>query len=206
MTMFSVGFKNAVKIVLVCALYLIFISTAGYILAKPWVWWALILACLAVLFALLLGEWWILLWVKAKKSSDQKLTEVAAEIASQIGLPLPKIFVTPDAKPKLFSVGRSVCVSQSALQVLNKQELQGLIARQLIHIRDLDTKLHDIITVLVGPLSFLVLAITTSPADETSVDFEAAKITGDPDSMANALEKLSDSQDVKYRVKLLRQA
>ncbi|MES2436656.1 MAG: zinc metalloprotease HtpX [Patescibacteria group bacterium] len=76
------------------------------------------------------------------------------------GLPLPKIYVIPDAAPNAFATGRNknhaaVAFSSGLLQMLNKSELEGVIAHELSHIGNRDILISTIVVVLVGFVSIL---------------------------------------------------
>ncbi len=71
------------------------------------------------------------------------------------GLPMPKIYITNDASPNAFATGRDpkhavVCVTAGLLQVMNKSELEGVIAHELSHVKNFDTRLMGIVAILVG--------------------------------------------------------
>lgn len=71
------------------------------------------------------------------------------------GLPMPKVYVIPDDSPNAFATGRdkdhaAVAVTSGLLTILNKSELQGVIAHELSHIGNRDTLIGTVIVVLVG--------------------------------------------------------
>ncbi|MEI8337936.1 MAG: M48 family metallopeptidase [bacterium] len=76
------------------------------------------------------------------------------------GLPLPKIYVIPDNAPNAFATGRNknhatVAVTSGLLQIMNKSELEGVIAHELSHIGNRDILLSTMVVVLVGMVSLL---------------------------------------------------
>lgn len=71
------------------------------------------------------------------------------------GLPMPKLYVINDPSPNAFATGRdkehaAVAVTTGLLQILNKTELEGVIAHELSHIGNRDTLLGTVVVVLVG--------------------------------------------------------
>ena len=75
-------------------------------------------------------------------------------------LPKPKIYIIPDAAPNAFATGRdkehaAVAVTQGLLQILNKTELEGVIAHELSHIGNRDILLQSMVVVLVGFISLI---------------------------------------------------
>ncbi len=76
------------------------------------------------------------------------------------GLPMPKIYVIPDNAPNAFATGRNknhatVAVTSGLLQIMNKTELEGVIAHELSHIGNRDILLSTMVVVLVGMVSLL---------------------------------------------------
>ncbi len=76
------------------------------------------------------------------------------------GLPMPKLYVMNNPSINAFATGRSpekgvVCVTTGALQKLNKQELEGVLAHELGHIANLDIRFMTLTTVLVGMIAII---------------------------------------------------
>lgn len=85
---------------------------------------------------------------------------VVEEMAIAAGLPAPKAYVVPDADPNAFATGRdpahaSVAVTTGLLDRLTREELQGVVAHELSHVRNLDTRLLTVIAALVGAVVLL---------------------------------------------------
>ena len=80
-------------------------------------------------------------------------------IASGLGRP-PRVYIVEDHAPNAFAVGRSpensaVAVTSGLLRLMNRDELQGVIAHEIAHIRNLDIKFMTMATVLVGSVELL---------------------------------------------------
>ena len=76
------------------------------------------------------------------------------------GLPMPKVFIIPDPAPNAFATGRnkehaSVAVTSGLLEILNKTELEGVIAHELSHVGNNDILLSTVVVILVGFISIL---------------------------------------------------
>ena len=85
---------------------------------------------------------------------------VVEELTLASGLPLPKIYVVPDPSPNAFATGRNpqnskVAVTEGLLNILNREELQGVIAHELSHIKNFDILFATIISVLLGMIVIL---------------------------------------------------
>ena len=85
----------------------------------------------------------------------RQLENVVEEMSIAAGLPRPKIYIVPDPDPNAFATGRdpehaSIAVTQGLLDTLNRDELQGVIAHELSHVRNLDIRLMTVIAAMVG--------------------------------------------------------
>lgn len=92
--------------------------------------------------------------------NNPELYRVVENLAITAGLPMPKTYIIPDPAPNAFATGRNkehaaVAVTSGLLQILNKTELEGVIAHELSHIGNRDTLLSTIVVVLVGFVALL---------------------------------------------------
>ena len=76
------------------------------------------------------------------------------------GVDMPRVFVSPDPTPNAFAAGRSqkqalVCVNKGLLRTLDKEELDGVIAHEMAHIRNLDVRLMTYAAVLAGSIALI---------------------------------------------------
>ena len=90
----------------------------------------------------------------------RQLQNVVEEVAIAAGLPVPAIYLIPDDDPNAFATGRgperaSIAVTEGLLKRLNREELQGVVAHELGHIRNLDIRLLMIVSALVGAVVLL---------------------------------------------------
>ena len=90
----------------------------------------------------------------------QRLSNVVDEMAIAAGIPRPRVYVVPDADPNAFATGRgpgksSIAVTRGLLDALDRDELQGVIAHEMSHIRNLDVRLMTIVAALVGTAALL---------------------------------------------------
>ncbi len=89
-----------------------------------------------------------------------RLYEVMERLAAKANLPAPKLYVIPEAAPNAFATGRnprhaSVAVTQGLLQLMNDDELEGVIAHELSHVRNYDILISSVAATLAGAISFL---------------------------------------------------
>lgn len=96
----------------------------------------------------------------AEKSQYPELYMTVENLSITAGLPLPRIYIIDDPAPNAFATGRNkehavVAVTTGLLQILNKNEVAGVIAHELSHIGNRDILLQTIVVVLVGFISIL---------------------------------------------------
>jgi heat shock protein HtpX len=101
----------------------------------------------------------IVVFVSGAKEADpvkfKQLYNIVEEMKIAAGLPMPRIYYIEDTAINAFASGRDpehslICVTTGALQFLNREELQGVIAHELTHIKNYDIRTMTIATVLVG--------------------------------------------------------
>lgn len=98
--------------------------------------------------------------IEAKRDQYFDLYTTVENLAITAGLPMPKVYVINDISPNAFATGRDknhavVAVTTGLLQILEKNELEGVIAHELGHIGNRDMLLSTVIVVLVGFVAIL---------------------------------------------------
>ncbi len=88
-----------------------------------------------------------------------RLYEVMERLAAKSNLPVPKLYVIPEAAPNAFATGRnpshaSVAVTQGLLELMNDDELEGVIAHELSHVRNYDILISSIAATLAGAITY----------------------------------------------------
>jgi len=89
-----------------------------------------------------------------------RVYEVVERITQRQGLPMPKIYVIPTDSPNAFATGRnpshaSVAVTQGILNLLDDEELEGVLAHELGHVRNRDILISSIAATLAGAITIL---------------------------------------------------
>lgn len=85
----------------------------------------------------------------------RQFENVVEEMAIAGGVPPPRAYVVPDDDPNAFATGKdprhaSIAVTDGLLQMLNREELQGVVAHEMAHIRNLDIRLMTVVAALIG--------------------------------------------------------
>src|SRR4030095_185957 len=90
----------------------------------------------------------------------RELHNVVTEMALASGCPMPEIYIVYDPAPNAFATGKeeksaSVCVTTGLLTLLNREETQGVVAHEMAHIRNHDTRVMMLVSVLLGGVVLL---------------------------------------------------
>ncbi len=86
--------------------------------------------------------------------------QIVERLTQKIGIPTPKIYVIPTESPNAFATGRnpnhaSVAVTQGILSLLNDEELEGVLAHELGHVRNRDILISSIAATIAGAITFM---------------------------------------------------
>jgi heat shock protein HtpX len=170
---------------------------------------------------------------RAQPVTEQEMPEyyaIVRELTQQAGMPMPKLYVTPDQQPNAFATGRNpehaaVAVTQGILRILDWNELRGVLAHELSHVGNRDILIGSVaaaiatgITLIANflqfsaffggrddddanPIALLALAILApiaagllqmalSRSREFEADRSGARLIGDGEPLARALQKL----------------
>lgn len=89
-----------------------------------------------------------------------RVYQVVERLTQKIGLPMPKIYVIPTESPNAFATGRnphhaSVAVTQGILNLLNDEELEGVLAHELGHVNNRDILISSIAATIAGAVTML---------------------------------------------------
>ncbi|HNX31369.1 MAG TPA: zinc metalloprotease HtpX [Holophaga sp.] len=101
-----------------------------------------------------------------------ELHAIVANLAQRAGLPMPRVAVIPDETPNAFATGRNpehavVAVTSGIMRTLSRQELEGVLAHELGHVKNRDILIGSLAAVLAQAIMFIShLALWVSPRDE----------------------------------------
>ncbi len=162
---------NKIKSVLLLFLIFGILILVGFVIALVYnpaytmlfVGIALFIAVIQAIFAFYKGDKFILKMMKAKeaqKPQHTRLINIVEGLALAAGIPKPKIYVIENPDINAFATGRnpenaSVAATTGALEKLSKTELEGVMAHELGHVKNLDVRYATFIVVLVGIVSII---------------------------------------------------
>ncbi len=168
------------------------------------------------------------------RDENPRIYQIVERLAAKANIPVPKIYLIPTDSPNAFATGRnpehaSVAVTQGILQLCNDEEIEGVLAHELGHVRNRDILISAVVATLAGaityianmvmwaemfggfgggrdderggvfsalammivaPLAATLIQLAISRSREYQADSTGAHITGNPQGLARALEKI----------------
>ena len=183
---------------------------------------AFIMACGINLYSYFFSDALVLKHYRAQKVSPSSvLYQTVAKLAENAGLPMPKVYIIEDDVPNAFATGRNpehaaVAATQGLLQLVNQQELEGVLAHELGHIKHYDILISSvaavfasaiamlanigryqdnqnrrgILAVILLPIAATLIQMSVSRNREYAADARSAVLTKHPEWLVSALQKL----------------
>ncbi|MCX6808096.1 MAG: M48 family metalloprotease [Candidatus Berkelbacteria bacterium] len=160
--------KNKRMSALFVTAFIVFVIAIGWLFS--YVYNSPVILVIAVLIALVqayssyyLGDSIVLSMSGAEqieKKDSPVLWNVVENLTITAGLPMPKVYIIPDSSPNAFATGRdpdhaSIAVTNGLLQMMDKSELEGVVAHEMSHIGNYDIRLSMIIAILVSVIALL---------------------------------------------------
>jgi heat shock protein HtpX len=151
------NFKTAVLLGLLTALILwigSFWGNQGLVMA-------LIFAGVTNLIAFFFSDRIALMTMRAQEvGKDHELYRIVEELVQRANMPMPRVYVSPTPAPNAFATGRSprrsaVCATAGLLQMLNRDEVAGVMAHELAHVKNRDTLIQTVAATVGGAISML---------------------------------------------------
>jgi heat shock protein HtpX len=170
--------------------------------------------------------------VEVTEAEMPRYFAIVRDLSERAEMPMPRLYVSPDPQPNAFATGRNpkhaaVCVNQGILDILSWDELQGVLAHEISHVKNRDILISSVAAAvamgitflarmamwgamfgggggrdrddnLLGTLALAILApvaamflqMALSRNREYEADRRGARLLGDGESLARALEKL----------------
>ena len=89
--------------------------------------------------------------------SNSRLYKIVEELVDNANMPMPKVYVVPNNSPNAFATGRNpnhaaVCATEGIMQILNDDELEGVMAHELTHVKNRDILTSTIAATFAGAI------------------------------------------------------
>lgn len=127
---------------------------------------------IALVFALVMnfGSYWfshkiVLMMYRAKKADKKdyaELHKIVEEVSKEAGIPKPAVYIIPSEAANAFATGRSqktavVACTSGIMKLLNREELKGVIAHEVSHVKNRDMLVTTIAATIAGVISYLAM-------------------------------------------------
>jgi heat shock protein HtpX len=94
------------------------------------------------------------------REENPRVWDAVEVMAIAAGQPMPRVYVSPDPAPNAFAAGKDpkqavVCVNQGLLDLLDKEELEGVVAHEMAHVKNYDVRLMTYAAVLAGGIALI---------------------------------------------------
>jgi len=221
---------NTLKVIILIASLSGLLMIVGYFIARR----TGVVIALILSLAMNFGSYWysntiVLAMYNARPvtaSQAPALYDVVESLSAKAKLPVPKIYILPENTPNAFATGRdeehaAVAVTAGILKILNRDELEGVIAHELSHIKHKDIlistmaatiasavvmlsrwslffgssddggMIKTIAVAIIAPIAATLIQMAISRSREYEADAGGARVSGKPEALASALAKLS---------------
>ncbi|MEW6182015.1 MAG: zinc metalloprotease HtpX [Bacillota bacterium] len=94
------------------------------------------------------------------RSEAPEIYDIVERLVSRAGLPMPRVYLTPSMQPNAFATGRNpqhaaVAVTEGLVRLLNKTEIEGVLAHELAHVKNRDTLVGTIAASIAGAITLI---------------------------------------------------
>jgi len=152
--------NNVKTVALMAVLTILLMAVGGALGGRGGAIFALIIAAV-----MNIGSYWfsdkiVMRMYKGREVSSGPLYDVVQELCSRNQLVMPKVFVIPESTPNAFATGRNpqhaiVAATEGIMNILSREELMGVMAHEMSHVKHRDILIGSIVATLAGAISYM---------------------------------------------------
>ncbi len=148
--------------------FMVFFAAIGYVFARALDNVLLLPLAIGVAIAMSVGSFYysdkiVLASMKARPAEKEEFPHFVNSVEALAlagGMPVPRVYVVDDPAPNAFATGRDpehavVCATTGLLEILDRQELEGVVAHEMSHIKNYDIRFMMLVAVLVGAIALM---------------------------------------------------
>ena len=163
-------------ILLMTGLVLLFMYVGNIVGGEQGMKIAFLMACGMNFFSYFFSDKMVLKHYKAVEVTAQSqpdLYQIVQRLSNKAGLPMPKVYIVPDEVPNAFATGRNpshaaVAATKGLLQLMTPQEIEGVLAHEMSHVRHYDILIGSVASVFAGAIAMLGNAARYTSATQTN--------------------------------------
>lgn len=148
---------------LMVSLTILFVLVGGALGGRQGAFWAFIMAAGMNLFSYWFSDKLVLRRYRAAEVGPEeggRLYSIVARLTERVGMPMPRVFLIPERTPNAFATGRNprhaaVAATRGILEILDDDELSGVMAHELAHVRNRDILTGTIAATFAGAVAML---------------------------------------------------
>src|SRR6195952_1507071 len=175
---------------LMAAITALFVVIGGMIGGSKGIALALVVALAMNFFSYWFSDKMVLRMYNAQEvdeNSAPQFYRMVRELSTRAGLPMPRVYLINEDAPNAFATGRNprhaaVAATTGILRILSEREMRGVMAHELSHVEHRD--------ILISTISAAIIQMAISRAREFEADRRGAQLSGDPQALASALDRI----------------
>lgn len=151
---------------LMVGLTVLLVLVGGALGGREWMVIAFVFAMGTNLFTYWFSDTLVLKMYRAREATESEAPELYAvvrDLTQRAGMPMPKVYVIPSGAPNAFATGRdpnhaAVAATAGIVKLLSREELTGVMAHELAHVKNRDTLIGTVAAAIAGAISMLAMA------------------------------------------------